>query len=75
MNNIPNQERMFLAENIRRLRKLKKWSQEKLALEANTTNHCIIGLEAGTRNATIDTLSRIAHALGVNIHDITKPTR
>ncbi len=72
MGKFVKQERNNLAFNVRRLRSLKKWSQEKLALEANTTNHRIIDLETGTRNITVNTLGRVAYALGVYIHDLTK---
>ncbi len=68
-----NQERIYLADNIRKLRKLKGWPQEKLAFESNTTSHCFIDLESASRNIITDTLSRIAHTLDVTVHDITKP--
>lgn len=64
--------RKYLAQNINRFRKEKNWSQEQLAFESNTTNKCISDLELQKRNVKIDTISRIAKALGVTVSDITK---
>lgn len=54
------------------MRKQKQMTQEQLAFESNTTNKCISDLELGKRNVKIDTITRIAKALGVSVSDITK---
>lgn len=65
--------RDYLGKHIYNLRKEKKLSQEQLAFESNTTNKCISDLELSKRNVKIDTIERIAKALGVTVSDITKP--
>lgn len=65
--------RKYLAKHINVLRKAKKWSQEQLAFESNTTNKCISDLELAKRNVKIDTITRIVKALDVTVSDITKP--
>lgn len=73
MDKITNQDRIYLANNILKFRNNKKWTQEQLAFEANTTSKCISDLELGKRNVKIDTLSKIAKALGVKLSDLVKP--
>lgn len=73
MTNITNQDRIYLAKNILRLRNKKKWTQEQLAFEANTTSKCISDLELGKRNVKIDTISKVAKSLGVKLCDLVKP--
>lgn len=67
--------RKYLAKHIYMLRKEKNFSQEQLAFESNTTNKCISDLELAKRNVKIDTITRIAKALGVTVSDITKPIK
>ena len=69
---ISNQDRIYLAKNILDLRNKKKWTQGKLAFEANTTSKCISDLELGKRNVKIDTISKIANSLGVTLSDLVK---
>lgn len=73
MNKTNNQDRLFLANNILKLRNKKKWTQEQLAFEASTTSKCISDLELGKRNVKIDTISKVAKALGVKLCDLVKP--
>lgn len=70
--NITNQDRIYIAHNILKFRKAKGLTQEQLAFEASTTNKCISDLELGKRNVKIDTISRVAKALGVKLSDLTK---
>lgn len=72
MNETINQDRIYLAKNILNLRNKKKWTQEQLAFEASTTSKCISDLELGKRNVKIDTISKIAKALGVKLCDLVK---
>ena len=45
-------------------------SQEALADAAGLDRAYVSGLERGTRNPTLDTMQKIAHALGVPLHDL-----
>ena len=73
MNKNANEDRNYLAKNILSLRNKKKWTQEQLAFEASTTSKCISDLELGKRNVKIDTISKVAKALGVKLCDLVKP--
>lgn len=59
-----------LAENIRRLRKERGWSQEALADESDLDRTYISGLERLTKNPTITVVQRIADALGCGMGDL-----
>ena len=72
MNKITNQDRVYVARNLVHYRKIKGWTQEQLAFEAHTTNKCISDLELAKRNATIDTVSKVAKALGQDLSTISK---
>lgn len=54
------------------MREAKGLSQEKLARMADVANNTIIKIESGkNQNPTLDTLKKIAKALGVSIDDLT----
>ena len=72
---LTNQDRIYIARNILHYRKSKGWTQEQLAFESNSTNKCISDLELAKRNATIDTVSKVAKALGQNLSTISKPVK
>ena len=60
-----------LSQNLRKFRKVKKLSQEKLARLADVANNTIIKIEAGkNQNPTLDTLKKIAKSLGVSIDEL-----
>ncbi|MFA5643079.1 MAG: helix-turn-helix transcriptional regulator [Candidatus Paceibacterota bacterium] len=62
-----------LAENLRRIRKAKGLTQEKLARLADLTNNTIIKIESGkNQNPTLDTLKGISKALGVSVDELIK---
>ena len=62
-----------LSKNIKRLRKAKGLSQEKLARLANVANNTLIKMESGENiNPTLATLKKIAKALEVSIDDLIK---
>jgi len=62
-----------ITKNLRKLRKAKGLSQEKLARLADVANNTIIKIEAGkNKNPTIGTVQKIAKALGVSIEDLIK---
>ena len=60
-----------IAKNLRRLRKAKKLSQERLARLADVANNTIIKIEAGkNKNPTLDTLKKIAKTLEVSVDEL-----
>ena len=62
-----------LAKTVKRLREKMGISQEKLARLADVSNNTIINIEAGKQNnPTIETLKKIAKALGASIEDLIK---
>lgn len=57
-----------ISNNIFKLRKEKDWSQEKLAREADIPFTTLTKIENGTtKNPSIETLIKIADALGVTV--------
>jgi transcriptional regulator with XRE-family HTH domain len=62
-----------IAKNIKRYRKEKGLSQDKLARLADVAHATIIKIESGgIQSPTIDTVQKIAKALGVGIEDLMK---
>jgi len=60
-----------IANNLRKLRKAKRLSQERLARLADVANNTIVKIEAGkNKNPTLDTLKKIAKALEVSVDDL-----
>ena len=64
---------MGLAENLKKLRKQRKLSQEELAKKAGVTYSTLIKLESGVnKNPTIKTIQQIAAALEVTLDELTR---
>lgn len=62
-----------IAKNIKRLRKQKGLSQDKLSKLADISHNTIIKIESGAiQSPTIDTAHKIAKALGVSLDDLIK---
>jgi len=62
-----------ITKTLRKLRKAKGLSQEKLARLADVANNTIIKIEAGkNQNPTLETLKKVAQALGVSVDDLIK---
>ena len=62
-----------IGENIRKFRQQKEVSQDRLSKLADVAFHTIVKIESGeTPNPTIETVKKIAHALGVSIDDLMK---
>jgi len=60
-----------IANNLRKLRKTKGLSQERLARLANVANNTIVKIEAGkNKNPTLDTLKKIAKVLEVSVDEL-----
>lgn len=63
----------MLADNIKKLRKKHKWSQEELAKKADITYSTLIKIESGTNtNPTINTIRKIANAFKVVIDELLR---
>jgi len=66
-------EKSTISENIKKARNKKGVSQDVLSKKANLAFHTIAKIEAGaTPNPTIDTVKKIAEALGVSLDVLMK---
>jgi len=62
-----------IGSNFKKLRAQKGYSLEKVARLADLSLNTIVRLESGTnKNPTIETLTKIAHALDVSVDDLIK---
>jgi len=62
-----------ISENLKKLRRRKGYSLEKVARLANLSLNTIVKIENGVnKNPTIETLTRIAKALEVGVDDLIK---
>ena len=62
----------MLAQSIKKLRKQKKLSQEKLSRLADISYNTIIKIETGkSNNPTFETLSKLADAFSVSMDELT----
>ena len=57
----------IIGERLRSYRNQKNWSQEQLAESAGLHSTYIGQLERGEKNATIESISKVAAALGVSL--------
>lgn len=58
-------------KNLVKIRKQKGWSQEKLAVESEISYNTIIKIErGGIKNPKIETVIKLAGALGVSIDEL-----
>jgi transcriptional regulator with XRE-family HTH domain len=61
-----------LAQNIKRLRKQLKLSQEELAKKAGITYSTLIKIESGVnKNPTLETLCKLAEAFKISLDELT----
>jgi transcriptional regulator with XRE-family HTH domain len=66
-------EKSTIAKNIKKLRKQRGLSQDKLSKLANISHNTIIKIESGAiQSPTMNTASKIAKALGVSLDDLMK---
>ena len=62
-----------VSKNIRRIRQEKGMSQDRLSKKADLALNTIVKVETGENpNPTVETLKKIAKALGVTIGDLFK---
>lgn len=68
-----SRKKSTIGENIKKYRNKLGISQDTLSKKANLAFHTIAKIEAGTTpNPTIDTVKKIADALGVLLDDLMK---
>ena len=68
-----SKENQTIGETIRKYRLQKGISQDKLSKLADVAFHTIVKIESGaTPNPTIDTVKKIAAALGVSVDELLK---
>jgi transcriptional regulator with XRE-family HTH domain len=65
--------RLPVAANLRRLRKERRWSQEKLAHFAGLSTTEVSRLERGQREPRLQTVMQVAGALRVPLQDLIAP--
>jgi len=62
-----------VSDNIRKIRQKKGISQDRLSKEADLALNTIVKIETGeSPNPTVETLEKIAKALGVSIAELFK---
>jgi len=62
-----------ITKNIKKLRREKGISQDRLSKLADLSLNTIVNIEAGNNpNPTIETLQKIANALGVSLNKLIK---
>jgi len=59
--------RTLLADNLKRLRSEKGWSQEELAAQSQLDRSFIAHVERQARNVSIDNIEKLANALNVSV--------
>jgi transcriptional regulator with XRE-family HTH domain len=64
--------RKALSNNLKKHRRRRGWSQEKLAEESGLHRTYVSGVERGDRNPTIEVIAKLAKALGVRPFDLLK---
>ena len=66
-------EKSTIGKNIKKLRKQRDLSQDRLSKLADISHNTIIKIESGAiQSPTIDTAQKIAKALGVSLDDLMK---
>lgn len=59
-----------LGRRVREFRLKKAWTQEQLAAGARVTRVCIVAVEGGKQNVSMDIVLRLANALGVSPQEL-----
>lgn len=68
-----NNSKNMIGKNIKKLRQEKGVSQDRLSKLADLSLNTVVNIESGgNRNPTIETLNKIANALGVKVDDLIK---
>lgn len=68
-----NVSKSNIAKNIKKLRQKRGISQDRLSKLADLSLNTVVNIEAGNnQNPTIETLKKIAKALGISVADLFK---
>jgi len=62
-----------LAQNVRRLRKQKGWSQDQLAAEVGIEQNAVSLIENARSNPTLLVIEGLANALGTQLQELLQP--
>jgi transcriptional regulator with XRE-family HTH domain len=65
--------RAVLAQQLRNLRRRRKLTQASLAERAGMDRSYLSGIELGKHNVPLDTICRLAWALGMDVRDLITP--
>jgi len=69
-------KKTIIAKNIKKLRKQRGLSQDRLSKLADISHNTIIKIESGAiQSPTVDTAQKIAKALGVSLDDLIHPVK
>lgn len=60
-------ELIRFGENVRQQREEREWTQEQLAEKADLDQTFISGIERGSRNPTIITVTKLSRALKISV--------
>ncbi len=63
---------MSFSDNVKTLRKKRKWSQDDLARHSGVSQSAISAIELGDRSPSLETAALIAQALRVPLVDLLK---
>jgi transcriptional regulator with XRE-family HTH domain len=63
-------ELLRFGDNVRKLREQREWTQEQLAEKSDLDQTFISGIERGTRNPTIITITKLSKALKTTVADL-----
>jgi transcriptional regulator with XRE-family HTH domain len=66
--------RAVLAQQLRNLRRRRKLTQASLAERAGMDRSTLSGIELGKHNVPLDTICRLAWALGLDVRDLLTPS-
>ena len=71
--NMSNNSNSKIAKNLKKLRRQKGISKDRLSKRADLSLNTIVNIESGVNpNPTIDTLTRIANGLEVEVEKLIK---
>ncbi len=71
----PTSDRAIFGKNLKRARLIRGLSQDALGYEAGLSRTFVSDVERAARNLSIDSMSRLAAALGIPLRDLVDPDR
>ena len=69
----PVPSRELLAQNLRVLRALNKWTQTTLSEKSGVDIKFLVDLEAGARKPSLNTVDKLANAFGLEPFEMIRP--